>query len=296
MSFQSGIIAILGKPNSGKSTLLNKLVGQKVAAVTEKPQTTRKNIRGIRHTDTSQMVFIDTPGFHRAKKSINKWMVHETKVAIRNADLCVMLVPVDLGWKQPDELLFQTLKKSGVPFIIAITKIDPFSKARILPLIEKIQAVAEGIAIIPISALYNDGLDVLVKEMEARIPEGEPLYPPDQPTDQTMRELAAEMIREKLFAASRQEIPYSLAVQIEIYEEPRHPKEATKIGAAILVERKSQKMIIIGKKGHLLKKVGTIARKELESIIGGKVFLSLFVKVAEDWTKNPKKRQELGYG
>lgn len=298
MSYRSGMIAILGRPNAGKSTLLNLLVGQKVAAVTDKPQTTRRTIRGIRHSKTSQMVFLDTPGFHhvKAKKSINHWMVEQTKIAIHEADASIILIPADSRWHELDQQLVALIKRSKHPIVIGLNKIDIVAKRRLLPLIDRISQDVSDVPILPISAQTEEGIPQLINELEAILPEGPQLYPADQPTDQTVRQMAAEIIREKIFAASHQEVPYSIAVEIESFEEPERPGGLTRIGALIIVERKSQKMIVIGKAGQFLKNVGTLARQELEELLEGKVFLSLHVKVSKDWTEDPIKLRELGYG
>ncbi len=295
MAFKTGIIAILGRPNAGKSTLLNALIGQKIAAVTDKPQTTRFNVKGIRHASSSQMIFLDTPGFHSGEKTFNQWMLDQTRHAILEADVAILLIAADRKWHELDKQLLQLINDSKCKPILVLNKIDLVSKGRLLPLMRKISNDAPDTLIIPISSLSTDGIDILLNAMEEALPEAPPLYPDDIPTDQTMRQLAAELIREKLFQLSREELPYSIAVFIESYEEPPQEGGLTRIGAVVLVERKSQKSIVIGKGGEFLKKVGTAARKELESMLGGKVFLSLHVKISKDWSQNPIKLKELGY-
>jgi len=293
MSFQSGIIAILGRPNVGKSTLLNALIGQKIAAVTAKPQTTRQRILGIRRNTHSEMVFLDTPGFHHHDKPLNQFMLQQAIEARKDADLMILLVSADTPWGALENELLATGK--GAPVLIVLNKIDQKSRDALLAIIDKLSKSCGDHPIIPISALKEQGLDALIAEITLHLPEGPAMYPEDQPTDQTMRSLAAEVIREKLFEETYEEIPYSLAVQIEKYEEPSGSDPTTRISAIIYVETKSQKPIVIGKGGEKLKEVGTAARKEIEKMTGGKVFLSLFVKISKDWTKNPRMRKELGY-
>ncbi len=295
MSFRCGIVSILGRPNAGKSTLLNALIGEKIAAVSDKPQTTRQPIRGIHHDKNYQMIFLDTPGYHHVDKPLNQWMLEQAKQAIADADVNVLLVSAETGWKQVDRNIFELMKKNGQPIIIALNKVDAVSKPDILPMMGKIHEQTGDENVFLVSATQEQGLAELHQTLAEHLPAGPALYPKEYPTDQSMRQLAAEIIREQIFRTTRQEIPYSTAVQIEIYEDPKSPKQATKIGAVILVERMSQKGIVIGKGGAALKKIGMDARKELEKIIQGKVFLNLFVKVAKDWSDNPRKLKELGY-
>jgi len=295
MGFRCGIVAILGRPNVGKSTLLNALVGQKIAAVASKPQTTRQQIRGIQQLKSSQVIYLDTPGYHRSKKPLNLYMLEQVKQAAQDADIVVIVLSVDEPWDDRDEELYKKLTHLRATLIVVLNKIDQIKKQKLLPLIDRISHRYPDIPVIPIAALAKDGLQQLEEVICERLPEGPPLFPADQPTDQSLRVLATEIIREKLFEATQEEIPYSLAVVIESFQEPRKSGEPTRIGALIFVEKKSQKPIVIGKGGAMLKRVGCEARQDLEELCQNKVFLSLHVKVAKDWTKKPQRRREFGY-
>lgn len=290
--FRSGFVAIVGRPNAGKSTLVNRLVGQKIAIVTSKPQTTRNRIQGIVTKPQGQIVFIDTPGLHEADSALGRQMMQEVAAALEGIDVLLLMVDASSMHPHADDLLLQKAKRFRGRTILALNKVDRLPRPKLLPLIESFSKAFEFSAIVPISALKGDGCDGLLDEILKQLPEGEPYFPEDQVTDQPERFLAAEIIREKAIQLMYHEVPYALAVVVEKYEEkPR----LLRIEAVMNVERDSQKKILIGHKGEMLKKIGTEARKELEAILGSKIYLGLFVKVAPDWRENPQKVRELDW-
>jgi GTP-binding protein Era len=290
--FRSGFVAIVGRPNAGKSTLVNRLVGQKIAIVTSKPQTTRNRIQGIVTKPQGQIVFIDTPGVHEADSALGRQMMQEVASALEGIDVLLLMVDASSMHPHADDLLLEKAKRFREKTILALNKVDRLPKPKLLPLIESFAKAFEFSAIVPISALKGDGCDELLDEILRQLPEGEPYFPEDQVTDQPERFLAAEIIREKAIQRMYHEVPYALAVVVEKYEEkPR----LLRIEAVMNVERDSQKKILIGHKGEMLKKIGTEARKELEGILGSKIYLGLFVKVAPDWRENPQKVRELDW-
>jgi GTP-binding protein Era len=290
--FRSGFVAVVGRPNAGKSTLVNRLVGQKIAIVTSKPQTTRNRIQGIVTKPHGQSIFIDTPGLHEADSALGRQMMQEVAAALEGID--VLLLMVDASRMQPhaDDLLLEKAKRFPGKTILALNKVDALPKAKLLPLIDAFAKAFEFAAILPISALHGEGCEELLKEIFKQLPVGQPYFPEDQVTDQPERFLAAEIIREKAIRLMYHEVPYALSVVVEKYEEL--PK-LLRIEAVLNVERDSQKKILIGHKGEMLKKIGTEARKELEGILGSKIYMGLFVKVAPDWRENPQKVRELDW-
>ncbi len=290
--FRSGFVAIVGRPNAGKSTLVNRLVGQKIAIVTSKPQTTRNRIQGIVTKPQGQIVFIDTPGLHEADSALGRQMMQEVAAALEGIDVLLLMVDASSTHLHADDLLLEKAKRFRGKTILALNKVDRLPKPKLLPLIESFAKAFEFSAIVPISALRGSGCDELLDEILKQLPEGVPYFPENQVTDQPERFLAAEIIREKAIQLMYHEVPYALAVVVEKYEEtPR----LLRIEALMNVERDSQKKILIGHKGEILKKIGTEARKELEAILGSKIYLGLFVKVAPDWRENPQKVRELDW-
>jgi GTPase len=285
-------VAIVGRPNAGKSTLLNRLVGQKVAIVTSKPQTTRNRIQGIVTSSRGQIVFIDTPGLHEPDSALGRQMMREVIAAIEGIDVLLLIVDAGRVSPQGDAGLVERARRFGGKTILALNKVDGLAKAKLLPLIDMFKKAHDFAAIVPISALKGIGCDELVEEILGMLPEGEPFFPADQITDQPERFLAAEIIREKAIKAMYQEVPYVVAVFVDKFEEG---SRLLRIEATLNVERDSQKKILIGCKGETIKKVGTEARKELESILGKKIFLSMFVKVAPGWRENPQRVRELDW-
>ena len=293
---RSGFVAIVGRPNAGKSTLVNRLVGQKIAIVTSKPQTTRNRIQGIVTRENSQAVLIDTPGLHDAKTALNKQMMREVAAALEGIDALVLMVDattIDLGaGLLVDHLVMDKSKRFDGKTILVLNKIDKLPRPRLAPMLEAFGQAHEFAAMVPISAMKGEGCDELFAEMVKLLPEGEPYFPEDQVTDQPERFLASEIVREKAIALTYHEVPHALKVEVEKWEEL--PK-LLRIQMNLTVERASQKKILIGTKGEMLKKIGTLARKELEEILGMKIFLGLFVKVAENWRENPMVVRDLDW-
>jgi GTP-binding protein Era len=290
--FRSGFVAVVGRPNAGKSTLVNRLVGQKIAIVTSKPQTTRNRIQGIVTQPQGQIVFIDTPGLHDADSALGRQMMQEVAAALEGIDILLLMVDASTTHPHADALLLEKAKRFRGKTILALNKVDRLPKPELLPLMEAFSKAFEFAAIVPISALKGSGCDELLDEILKHLPEGEPYFPEDQVTDQPERFLAAEIIREKAIQLMYHEVPYALAVFVEKYEEKAR---LLRIEAIMNVERDSQKKILIGHKGEMLKKIGTEARKELEGILGTKIYLGLFVKVNPDWRENPLKVRELDW-
>jgi GTPase len=291
-AFRSGFVAIIGRPNAGKSTLVNRLVGQKIAIVTSKPQTTRNRIQGILTKPEGQIVFIDTPGLHEANSALGRQMMQEVAAALEGIDVLLLMTDASCAEPQADELLLEKARRFGGKTILALNKIDRLPKPKLLPLMESFAKAFDFAAIVPISALKGSGCDELLHEILNQLPEGAPYFPEDQVTDQPERFLAAEIIREKAIQVMYHEMPYALAVFVEKFEET--PK-LLRIEALMNVERDSQKKILIGHKGETIKKIGTAARKELEAILGVKIYLGLYVKVAPDWRENAQKVRELDW-
>ncbi|HYK59185.1 MAG TPA: GTPase Era [Bryobacteraceae bacterium] len=283
--FVSGFVSILGRPNAGKSTLLNALLGQKLAIVSSRPQTTRSSIQGVLNLPGAQIVFIDTPGIHKSDSLLNKRMM-DTVRAHAEADVVFFLVDALAPFSQADSEAVDLIKKISAPVLAIFNKTDALrDKPKLLELIERYRALHDFAEYIPISALAGEGLDVLRAEIVRRLPEGPPLYPEDHLTDQPERFLAAEILREKVLDLTRQEVPHAVAVMIESWEDG---DRLLRIAASIYVERQGQKAILIGSGGALLKKIGTFARQELEKVFGKKVFLQTFVKVRPRWREDPE--------
>jgi GTPase len=289
---KSGFVAIVGRPNAGKSTLINRLVGQKVAIVTSKPQTTRNRIQGFVTRAEGQIVFIDTPGLHSPDSALGRQMMHEVAAALEGIDVLLLMVDAARTPPHADDFLLDRAKRFAGKTILALNKVDGLAKEKLLPLIEAYNKAFEFAAIVPISALKGSGCDDLLGEIFRLLPEGEPYFPEDQVTDQPERFLAAEIVREKAIQAMYHELPYALAVKVDKYEDL--PK-LLRIEATMNVERDSQKKILIGRKGEMLKKIGTQARRELEDLVDKKIYLGLFVKVVPNWRENPHSVRELDW-
>jgi GTPase len=290
--YRSGFVAIVGRPNAGKSTLLNRLVGQKVAIVTSKPQTTRHRIQGIVTRPEGQIVFIDTPGLHAADSALGRQMMHEVAAALEGIDVLLLMVDASRSLPRRDDVLLERAKRFSGKTILAFNKVDGLPKQKLLPLIEAFHKAFEFSAIVPISALKGTGCEDLLGEIVRLLPEGEPYFPEDQVTDQPQRFLAAEIVREKAIKAMYHELPYALSVKVEKFEESPN---FLRIEATMNVERDSQKKILIGQKGGMLKKIGTEARKELEELLDRKIYLGLLVKVVPGWRDNPQRVRELDW-
>ncbi|HZU33508.1 MAG TPA: GTPase Era [Candidatus Angelobacter sp.] len=298
MARHAGFVSIIGRPNAGKSTLLNALVGEKIAIVTEKPQTTRMNIQGIlnvkarRGRPAGQVVFIDTPGVHKPDSRLNRKMMQEIHAALESRDLILLLVDATERFGPADEQVLDLVKRSGAPVFLLLNKVDRLHKEKLLPIIEHYSKLHAFQEVIPISAMKGDGLDTLIDKVVSALPKSPPYFPEDQLTDQPERFLASEIIREKVLLKTGKEVPYATAVIIERYEEL--PK-LTRIAAAIYCERDGQKAILIGKGGEKLKQMGTSARLELERRLNKKVFLELFVKVKPGWRQSASFVEELDW-
>lgn len=291
--YRFGYVAIVGRPNVGKSTLLNRILGQKVSIVTAKPQTTRQRLAGIKTTDKGQVVYVDTPGIHHAaKRALNRYMNRVAQASFRDVDLVIFLVEAD-KWTRQDEFVARALRAASAPVMLVLNKIDEVpDKASLLTLVEQHASAGNYDSILMISAKNGSGVDELEKRVMQKLPFSRPFYDEDQFTDRSERFLAAEMIREQLTLRLHQELPYALTVQIEEF---KREKKLLTIGAIIWVERDSQKQITIGKKGIVLKQVGSKARLVLQELFAEKVFLRLWVKVSRDWSDNDKLIERFGY-
>ena len=291
--FRSGFIGIIGRPNAGKSTLFNAIVGDKISIITDKPQTTRNKITGIKNLPDAQLIFLDTPGMHKPKTPLNRAMVQTTRETIGSVDVLLMLIEANSDVQPHDLFLIESLAQIKAPVFLVINKIDLIEKKFLLPLIDKFRTLYDYREIFPVSALKGDGIEDLLSAVKEILPEGPQYYPADMITDATERFIAAEFIREKITLLTKQEIPYATAVEIELFKEDEE-KNLIRISAAINVEKESQKAIMIGRKGAMLKNIGTQARMDMEKIFGARVFLELFVRVKEDWTSSDKMLQEFG--
>jgi len=292
-TFKSGYVAIVGKPNVGKSTLINDFLGCKLSIVTPKPQTTRKKIMGVLTKEDCQIVFYDTPGIMEPKYELQKYMVKEAYDAIEDADVILIMAEPFEPPAEKDKDFFEKLSHLNIPVILAINKIDLVEKDSLIPILSAYSEQFKFAEIVPISALKGTNLDLIQTLIVKYLPEGEPFYPEDYITDYNERFLASEIIREKVFEFYGEEIPYSTTVDIEEFKERGKDKDFIK--AIIYVERKSQKGIIIGESGKAIKRVGVIAREEIEKQIGRKIYLELWVKVMEKWRKDKGKLRRLGY-
>ena len=290
--YRSGFVALVGRPNVGKSTLLNRILGEKVAIISDKPQTTRTRILGVKHLPGAQMVFLDTPGIHKPKFELNKRMVEVALHVLDEVDLVFFMVEATEPPGHGDRFVLERLKERDVPVVLVVNKVDLVKKVRLLPLIDEFSRMHGFADIVPISAKTGDGVDHLLELALARMPEGPAYFPDDVVTDQPMRVLAAEIIREKLLQKTRDELPFAIAVGIDSFKEEGR---MARISATIYVEKDSQKAIVIGKHGHILKDVGTYARIDMENLFGMKVFLELWVKVKASWRQDERMLVELGY-
>jgi GTPase len=291
--FRSGYVSIVGRPNVGKSTLLNRILGEKVAIVSPKPQTTRNRITGIRTTPNSQIVFLDTPGIHQGHSLMNRRMVDTALQTLDEVNGVLWLLDAQDKIKHEEERIAETLRGVETPVLILLNKMDLVSKGKLLPLMERCAQLLPEKEIVPVSALRGDGIPMLLEIVENWLPEGAPFFTEGEYTDQSERFLVSEIIREKIFLLTREEIPYGVAVTIEDFSE-KQEKNLIVIAATIHTERDSQKGILIGKRGAMLKEVGSQARAELEKLLGCRIFLELFVRVDPDWTQNPHSLTEMG--
>jgi GTP-binding protein Era len=287
MSFRAGTVTLLGRPNTGKSTLVNAVVGEKVAIVSSRPQTTRTRILGILHRPDAQVVFLDTPGVHRPHTRMNQEMMRAVRDALEGVDLLVALVDASRPTNEEDEMTVELARRFAGPSLLVLNKIDLIRKEALLPLIERFRQLHDFREFIPMSALRGENLDLLERKIVECLPEGPALYPEDTYTDQPLRFMAAEIVREKILHETREEVPYATTVTIEQFEEAQGENGLARIRAVILVEREGQKGIVIGAQGQRLKKVGQEAREELEALLGCRVLLELIVKAQPDWREHP---------
>jgi GTP-binding protein Era len=299
MPFHSGFVCILGRPNAGKSTLLNALVGERLAIISPKPQTTRNRIQGILHIPKAgkrpgaQVILIDTPGVHKPDSSLGRKMMGEVREAVEGCDLILLMIDVNRRLSTEDQFALRMAQQAGTPVFLLLNKIDLLKdKKQLLPIIEEYQRLHEFREIIPLSALKKDGLDLLLDKVVALLPAGPAYFPESQITDQPVRFMAAEIVREQVLLATKEEVPHSTTVVVERFEEePR----LTRIAATIYCEREGQKAILVGKGGQMLKKIGTAARIKIEKMVGTKVFLELFVKVQPGWRDSRAFVEELDW-
>ena len=299
MSFHSGFVCILGRPNAGKSTLLNALVGEKIAIISPKPQTTRNRILGIINVpekkghNAGQVVLIDTPGVHRPESSLGRKMMSDVHEALQGCQLILLIVDAKRKWTAEDAFVLDLIKRSGTPVFLLLNKIDLLADKRdLLPLIAQFQPLHDFKEIIPISALKKKGLDELLQCVLKTLPKGPSYFPEDQVTDQPLRFMVAEVIREHVLFQAREEVPHAVSVMVEQYEEG---ERLTRIAATIYCDRPSQKAILVGKGGQMLKKIGTAARMDIEKMVGTRVFLELFVKVQPGWRESRQFVEELDW-
>ena len=290
---KSGMISIVGRPNAGKSTLLNRLAGEKIAIVSQKPQTTRNRICAVVDRDGCQYVFMDTPGFHKPRSRLGEYMVQVVRESVTDVDAVLMVVEPVSHIGKSEEALLEKLEGCPVPVLLLINKIDTVEKERLLAVMECYAARYPFTAILPVSALQGDGLDALFQELEPRMPEGPRLFPEGMITDQPERQIMAELIREKMLQLLDREVPHGVAVEIDQYQERENGVVA--ITATIYCEKESHKGIIIGKQGAMLRKIGALARSDMEAFLGTKVYLETWVKVKERWRDRPGSLRSFGF-
>jgi GTP-binding protein Era len=293
MSFRSGFVAVVGRPNVGKSTLVNRLVGQKVSIVSDKPQTTRNRILAVVNRPDGQLLLFDTPGIHKPMHRMNERMLEQALRSLDRVDAALWLVDVAEGYGPADRYVSETLKRAGKPVVLGINKIDAVAKPKILPVIENYRSLLDFAEIIPLSALSGENVELLASRLVALLPESPALYPEDVLSDQPERFFVAEMVREKVLRYTRDELPYTTGVVIDSFAEG---EPVVRIEATILVERDGHKGILIGRRGEMLRRIGTAARHDIEAFLGAKVFLGLFVKVRAGWREDPQVLEQMGLG
>ncbi|RDW19225.1 GTPase Era [Oceanobacillus arenosus] len=292
-TFKSGFIAIIGRPNVGKSTFLNRVIGQKIAIMSDKPQTTRNKIQGVLTTDDAQIVFIDTPGIHKPKHRLGDFMMRIAENTLNEVDAIIFMINAKEGYGKGDQYILDKLQSVNSPVFLIINKIDLIHPNDILPLIEQYSKKGKFEEIIPISALEGNNVDHLLDVIKNHIPEGPQYYPSDQVTDHPERFIITELIREKVLELTREEVPHSIAVVMENLE--KRDNNTIFIQAMIITERSTQKGILIGKQGSMLKNIGKNARKDIEALLGSKVYLELWVKVKKDWRNKQSQLNEFGF-
>lgn len=292
--YKSGFVSIIGRPNVGKSTFLNRVIGQKIAIMSDKPQTTRNKIQGVYTTNDSQIVFIDTPGIHKPKHKLGDFMMKVAQNTLKEVDVVLFMINAEEGYGRGDEFIIEKLQHTKTPVFLIINKIDQIHPDQLLPLIDQYRAYYPFKEIIPISALQGNNVDTLLDQIESYLPAGPQYYPADQVTDHPERFIISELIREKVLHLTREEIPHSVAVVIDAIER-RDNNQSIYVSATVIVERDSQKGIVIGKQGKMLKEVGQRARVDIEALLGTKVFLELWVKVQKDWRNKMTQLRDFGF-
>lgn len=293
-TYKSGFISIIGRPNVGKSTFLNRVIGQKIAIMSDKPQTTRNKVQGVLTTEKAQMVFIDTPGIHKPKHKLGDFMMKTAVNTLKEVDLILFMINAEEGFGGGDEFIIEKLKGVKTPIFLVINKIDRIHPDKLMELIVQYKEFLPFAEIVPISALEGNNIDRLLEQIEKMLPEGPQYYPADQVTDHPERFIASELIREKVLHLTREEIPHSIAVVIDKISK-RDGKDMIDVMATIIVERDSQKGIVIGKQGALLKEIGKRSRHDIENLLGSKVFLELWVKVQKDWRNKAANLRDFGF-
>lgn len=291
--YKSGFVSIIGRPNVGKSTFLNRIIGQKIAIMSDKPQTTRNKIQGVYTENDSQVIFIDTPGIHKPKHKLGDFMVKMAQTTLKEVDIVLFMVNAVEGYGRGEEFIIEKLKETKQPVFLVINKIDQLHPEQLLELIDQYRKLHEFAEIVPISALDGNNVDALIGTIKKYLPEGPQYYPDNQVTDHPERFIIAELIREKVLHLTREEVPHSVAVVIDAIQ--KREGGAVYINATIVVERPSQKGIIIGKQGKMLKEVGKRARFDIEALLGSKVFLEVWVKVQKDWRNKMSQLRDLGF-
>jgi GTP-binding protein Era len=291
---KSGFVSFIGRPNAGKSTLLNRIVGHKLAIVSDKPQTTRTRILGVKNYDGGQVVFVDTPGVHKPTHRMNVRMVDVALEAMREVDLVTLVVDASVKEGPGDRHLLELIKEVKTPAILAMNKVDLIAKNRLLPIIERYRLAHPFVEFVPVSARDGTNVEVLEGLFLQYLPEGDPVYPPDYVTDQPERFMAAEIVREQVLQQTRDELPFSTAVIVDKFDEPEQNEGVLALHCTILVERNSQKPIVVGRGGSMIKQIGTVARSELEKFFGSRVFLDLHVKVKSEWRDDERVLDDLG--
>jgi len=292
-NYRSGFVAIVGRPNVGKSTLLNRVVGQKVAIMSDKPQTTRNKIQGIYTTDDAQIVFIDTPGIHKPKSELGDYMMKSALSSLNEVDAVIMMVNAEQRRGAGDNFIIDRLKTVKKPVYLVVNKIDQITPDDLLVVIDQYKDALDWQEVLPISALEGNNVEELLSELVGKLPHGPQYYPDDQVTDHPERFVVSELIREKIFQLTRQEIPHSVAVVVD--KMSRQNEQKIHVQATIIVDRPTQKGILIGKGGSMLKKIGTLARQDIENLLGDKVYLELWVKVVPGWRDKSSALQSYGY-
>ncbi|WP_456278247.1 GTPase Era [Bacillus sp. AK128] len=293
-TYNSGFVSIIGRPNVGKSTFLNRVIGQKIAIMSDKPQTTRNKIQGVYTEENSQIIFIDTPGIHKPKHKLGDFMMKMAQNTLKEVDIVLFMVNVEEGYGRGDEFIIERLKTTSQPVFLILNKIDQVHPDKLLNIINQYKELYSFAEIVPISALQGNNVETLIEQIKKYLPEGPQYYPENQVTDHPERFIITELIREKVLHLTREEIPHSIAVVMDSMEK-REGGETVFISATVIVERSSQKGIIIGKQGSMLKEVGKRAREDIEALLGSKVFLELWVKVQKDWRNRLSNLRDYGF-